>query len=350
LPVYDAALDYLQSHKDKCMSQYDKLKSATESPEQRAQMDNWEVDGYVNDPATRTLFRETKGVGHMERPVMRHLAERRWKKEGGLDLIMGRIYQNKVVPDVLPDIPPLLPLSLSVPDGLVEPGLTIDCQSLEQAPVLLHQAFQHPTVPTSSEPSPSALYTLVAVDPDTPESETHGYSERLHYLKTDIPISILSGETGLIQSAEGKELVSWEPLAPPRNTHKHRLVFVLLRQQAPSTLNYSPPREKFSLRSLMATFDFPLNSVVGVNLVRSEWTEESASYIDKVWREYRGAKRAPTFKPVSHETLFAKPLSTYQKRAEGLRERAWNRSFDEFQREQNLLPEEEIVEEENSEK
>lgn len=273
---------------------------------------------------------------------MRHLAERRWKKQGGLDLIMGRIYQNKVVPDVLPDLAPSNPLTLSVPAGIVEPGLTIDVKSLESPPVLHYQPFQHPAYPTPSDPHPSALYTLVALDPDTPNTTRHGYTQRLHYLKTNIPLSVVSGQTALIQEAGGNEIVGWEPHAPAPKTQKHRLIFVLLRQTNDSRvsgdtariseLTEAIPRENFNLRSLMATFGFQLDSVVGVNLVRSEWTEENKEYVDKIWRDFRGIPEAPAFKEVSREVLYGRPPSSIQRRATELREKAWQRSLEEYER------------------
>ena len=336
MPVYDEALDFLASHRKECDKQIERLRSIAEpTPEQRAEMDAWEVDGYVNDPATRSLFRETGGSGYMDRPVMRHLAERKWKKEGGQDLIMGRIYQNKVVPDVVPDIAPLNPLLLAVDNQTIEPGSTMDSRSIEKPPALHYQSFQHPSIPTNKNPNPSALYTLVVVNPDEPDTVNHSYSTRLHYLKTDIPLSVISDSEHIINSTLGKEIVSWEPIAPPKHTDRHRLVFVLFRQYKDtfSKLTSAPPRENFNVRSLMATFDFPLNSIVGINLVKTQWTEESSEHIDNVWKKYRGADKAPVFSEFAHHARSAKPLSPVQKRAEALRERAWQRSVEELERE-----------------
>jgi large subunit ribosomal protein L35 len=336
MPVYDAALDFLASHRDNCAAQYERLTTLpSPSAAEMVEADNWEVDGFVNDPATRALFRETKGAGQMHRPVMRHLAERSWKNQGGLDLIMGRVYQNKVVPDVIPDLAPLNPLTFAVKEGVVEPGLTIKPSLIEDAPTIYYQPFQHPSTPSKAKPNPTALYTLVAVDPDTPDSVNHTFTQRLHYLKTDIPLSVTTGETPLIQSSLGKELVAWEPLAPPRNTPKHRLVFILLRQHnnRPSKLTTPPPRENFNVRSLMATFDFPLNSIVGVNLIKSEWTEDQAEYINKIWKEHRGKDKAPVYTRVAQEVRYGKPLNSLHVRAEAIRERAWQRSLEEFERE-----------------
>lgn len=334
--VYDESLAYLNAHRDRCLEEYNRLRSLSDpTPAQRSQMDNLEVDAYVNDPATRALFRSTKGTGQMDRPVMRHLAERRWRHEGGLDVIMGRVYQNKVVPDVLPDIAPLLPFSLAIPAGTVEPGLIIEASTLAEAPVLKFQPFQHPAYPTATTPHPAGLYTLVGINADEPDTVNRTYSERLHYLKTDIPLSITSGEVDIIRSAGGTELVSWEPVAPAQNTGRHRIVFVLLRQigDQPSKLDYAPKRDAFSLRSLMATCELPLNAITAVNLVRTEWTEESKEHIDGVWKEHRGRGKAPVYRPVQHDEVFSRPRSSIGQKVDDLRERAYDRKFEEYQRE-----------------
>lgn len=348
LAAYDEALDFLAAHRDQCLAEYERLRSLPHpSREQLVEADAWEVDAYVNDPAVRALFRQTNGNGHMERPVMRHLAERKWKKHGGLDLIMGRIYQNKVVPDVLPDLAPTNPLTLSTSQDVIEPGLTIDAKLLESPPTLHYQSFQHPAYPSKSDPHPTALYTLVALDPDTPNPSRHGFTQRLHYLKTNIPLSVVSGQTGLIQEASGNELVGWEPIAPAQGTLKHRLVWVLLRQPSPqhrsedssdiAQLSETLPRENFNLRSLMATFGFNLDAIVGVNLVRAEWTIESKEYIDRIWRDFRGVSEAPVFKVVPHTEQYSYPASNVQRRAADLREKAWQRSMEEYEESQAAM-------------
>ena len=334
-PAYDAALEYLAQHRKKCdakLEAYREIQGPTQ--EEVIVHDNLEVDGFVNDPATRALFNKTRGVGYMDRPVIRHLAERRWRKKGGLDLVMGRIYQNKVVPDVFPDMPLVQPLSIRVEDGgLVEPGLCIPAEKLEKPPVLNFQPFQHPAPTTPQNANPEAMYTLVCVDADLPDPEAHTYTQRLHYLRTDIPLSVVSGEVDLLSAdAGGTEWVPWEAVCPARGTKKHRYIFALFRQGSQSKLDYAPPRENFNVRSLMATYNLPINHIVGVNLVRSEWTDESRAHIDRIWRQVHGGY-APHFRLDAKEERYPRPLTPLQKRGEALRQRAWDRSVEEFARE-----------------
>lgn len=49
----------------------------------------------------------------MSVPSHRHLVEQRWRKDGDLDLLMERIHQMHLVPDVLPVLHPSLDLHLT---------------------------------------------------------------------------------------------------------------------------------------------------------------------------------------------------------------------------------------------
>lgn len=327
--MYDAALEFLQTHQSRCLSKLDKLKARPNpGPAQLQHMDELDVDANVNDPAIRHLFSETRGVGHMHRPVIRHLAERRWKQAGGLDLIMGRIYQNKVVPDLLPDIGPTNPFTLSITEGSVEPGLVIDCQTLKSPPALHYQPFQHPTVPESLTDAPEALYTLLMVDPDSPDSDKRAYSQRLHYLKTDIALSILTGQSDINERA-GNIIVQWEPPAPPEGSGIHRYVFMLLRQTSTSNMT-APERDDFDLRAWLTTNGFSTASIYGINLVRAQWTKEANAYINAIWREHRGATAAPVYSRPSRENRYAMPVSGLQQRAAAIRQRAWEKSLEDY--------------------
>ena len=330
-PAYDAALKYLDNHKTSLLAKIDQIKASPDlSAAQLSSIDALEVEAYVNDPSHRRRFRQTKGVGEFGRPIVRHLAEKAWKKEGGLDLIMGRVFQNKVVPDVLPDIPPTNPLTLSIPQGTVAPALVMQSSTFEQPPRLTFQMFQHPSPPTPSQPSPSALYSLMMVDSDSPDHETRSYAERLHYLKTNIPLSVTAGQVNLFES-QGDEVVAWEPPAPPKGSGRHRYIFVLVRQSQKVEIP-TPERSDFRLRSYLSTLGDGAGSVVGITLFRSEWTENDNAYINRIWRDVRGVSDgAPVYKPAPKEEKYGKPLNALGQRAAALRQRAWERSLAEYE-------------------
>lgn len=86
LPAYDAALDYIQQDRENKLKQLEQLKQAGAAQDK---LDKLEVEAWSNDPETR--WRAKSGAGDMSKPVYRHLAERKWRKEGDLAILVRTI-------------------------------------------------------------------------------------------------------------------------------------------------------------------------------------------------------------------------------------------------------------------
>ncbi|CAD6563771.1 MAG: hypothetical protein TREMPRED_001373 [Tremellales sp. Tagirdzhanova-0007] len=323
-PAYDIALAYLSEQQSLTLSSLARLRALPNpTPAIMRRIDQLEIEAHVNDPAVRQTFRESKGRGMLDQPVMRHLAERRWRKEGGLDLVMGRVYQNKVVPDLVPDLGPTSPLNLTLATGLVEPGAIIDPSDFLSPPKVTFQTFSHPSEPTASDPTPTGLYTILVIDPDSPSPQTQSFTQRLHFLKTDIPLSILTGETDVMSDDIGRILTPWEPPAPECGSGRHRYVFILLHQNSSSSPGQtSPRREDFDYRAFVTEHGFTNNSLIGINLFRAIWSEEQADVINSVYRIHRRmADGAPVYGSEQGER-YEYPLSAREKRNAGIRQQA----------------------------
>ena len=323
--AHEAALAFLSSHQSKCLDRLKDLKAISNpSPAQRRAIEACEISAYVNDPAVRSEFVETGGKGQMHRPIMRHLAERHWKKSGGLDLIMQRVYENKIVPDLVSDMAPTSPLTIQLAeDEPFAPGLLLQSSVLKKPPRVTFDLFNHPSEPSSSSDTPTGLYSLLVVDPDHPEPSTHSFSQRLHYLKTNIPLSIASDQLDLFSEAEGEKVISWEPPAPPHGSFRHRYVFLLLRQ--PSVVSVSPmPRDDFDFRRYLEERQVSPAAIVGINVAKSEWTEETDAYIERIWQEYRG-QAAPRYDKNWGRNVerLIMPATATEIRATEIRQRAW---------------------------
>ncbi|OCF30931.1 hypothetical protein I316_07459 [Kwoniella heveanensis BCC8398] len=339
-PAYDAALSFLSEHQNSTLSKLRRLQSKVDSsnpesnPELLRRIDQLEVDAYANDPAVRRVFRETGGKGQMDKTIYRWLGEQKWKKEGGLDLLMQRVLQMNVVPDLLPEIPPTAPLALSLHGSYVEPGSVQKPSIFQNPPTLKSQIFHHPSYPSASNPNPEALHTLLVIDPDSPSHETHSFSQRLHYLKTDIPLSVTSGDVNLADSSVGSEVLRWEPPAPEQGTPKHRYVFLLFRQYSsiPSTSASAPAsRENFDLRGYLSERGLTASHLVGINMFRSAWSAEEDQFINSVFVEHRGVQDgAPVFGKVPKEVKYGYPMSAKRQRIEEAREEAWERAVTEL--------------------
>ncbi|WVQ94933.1 hypothetical protein IAU59_002020 [Kwoniella sp. CBS 9459] len=335
-PAYDAALSFLSEHQKTTLSKLRRLQSKVDSsnpesnPELLRRIDQLEVDAYANDPAVRRVFRETGGKGDMDKTIYRWLGEQRWKKEGELDLLMQRVLQMNVVPDLLPEIPPTAPLALTLNGSYVEPGSVQKPSIFRDPPSLKSQIFHHPAYPTAANPNPEALHTLLVIDPDSPSHETHSFAQRLHYLKTDIPLSVTSGEVDLFESSVGSEVLAWEPPAPEQGTPKHRYVFLLFRQSS-STASSETSRENFDLRGYLSERGLAASDLVGINMFRSAWSAEEHQFINSVFVEHRGvAGGAPVFGKVPKEVKYGYPMSAKRQRIEEAREEAWERAVSEL--------------------
>ena len=324
--AYEAALAYLSDHQSKCLSQLKQLQAIPgPSSAQRRAMEACEISAFVNDPDVRSEFRNTKGVGSMDRPVMRHLAERHWKKHGGLDLVMARVYQNKIVPDLLSDMAPTNPLNVTFENDVkVAPGSYLEPSQLARTPRITFQLFNHPSESTSTDPIPEGLYTLLVIDPDNPQPSTHSFSQRLQYLKTNLRLSVLSDQLDLM-SAPGDELVSWEPPHPAQGAPTHRYVFFLLRQPSMVTLN-APSREHFIFRNYLDDRGVLPAAVVGVNLFKCEWSKTEDKYIRGAWAQYRQME-APVYSKGRNESKYAYPMRVTEKKAQTIRMKAWEEAL-----------------------
>jgi large subunit ribosomal protein L35 len=324
--AYDEALSYLSSHTTDVLARLESLRKRPESPETEAAIARLEVEAYVNDPATRRVFRETNGRGHMDRPVMRHLAERKWWKEGGLDLLMQRVHLLNVVPDLISELSATYPLTLTA-SAEIEPGSIQSSSAFSTPPRLTLQLFEHPSPPISSS-APEGKYTLLVIDPDSPEHETQSFSQRVHYAKVDIPLSVLSGDDNLFDESRGQEVLSWEPPAPAQGSGKHRYVYLVLRQRTSTSTEIT--REAFDLRKYLSASSLSSRDIVGVTLVRSQWTKEDAEFVEQTYRAFRGIE-APVYGKPPKDMRYGYPMSSKAVRAEAIRREAWDAAVAELE-------------------
>ncbi|BEJ15329.1 hypothetical protein CspHIS471_0410960 [Cutaneotrichosporon sp. HIS471] len=320
-PAYDLALEYIAADAARVRAQLEKAQTEAgdrPSPEQAERIRALEVNAEINDPATRRLFASTAGVGSMDRAVMRELAERAWRRNGGLDLLMQRLFQLGVVPDILPDILPTADMTVSAGAGeAVEAGKTLPPSSLKEAPRVHVQLFGHPSTPSATHPNPEGKYTLLVVDPDSPDHENQTFKQRVHYAKTDLSLSVISGATDLM-TAPGTELLAYEPPTPPKGTGKHRYVFLVVKQ---GDVLLPVTRDNFTFRQYLEEHKLSDKDVVAASLVRSQWSEDEAEYIAEAYQQAHG-EPVPEYGLPPKELKYGYPLNARQQRQESIRQEA----------------------------
>ncbi|KAF9785946.1 phosphatidylethanolamine-binding protein [Thelephora terrestris] len=289
LPAFDEALRYIRqdSHALRAETQYNRsvLQEAESSPNPdlelvkglKEKLAVLEVQSEVNRPEVRWYFRN--GLADVSKPVYRHLAEKKWRNDGDLDLLMERVHQMNVVPDVLPSLHPSFDLRLTFPESpsqRVKPRPCVNPRHKQVEPgvfLVSEQTRNQPTLYASVFHAETRLYTLLMVDPDVPDPERQSFTTYLHWLQPNIPLSCT---TRSIEIPEAH--TSYIPPHPQRGTRYHRYVLLLLPQQAPAEPLSVPvlcdaDRLHFNVREFAAQYGLDGSTGGGAHLWRQVWDE-----------------------------------------------------------------------------
>jgi len=215
----------------------------------------------------------------LRQPVYRYLMEQKWRRMGALDLLMERVYQMGVVPDLLPAIRPSFDLRVTFPSGPrgsiyrrtrmkrlhadVQPGTYLLPEQTRQPPKLYARVF-HPE---------KRFYTMLMIDPDVPNPENQTFSTYLHWLQTNIPLSAV--RKPLIKTQSHTRYV---PPHPQRGSPYHRYTLLFLENPDPSSELDIPPitdaeRVGFDLRAFCAKHGFDPSKGGAVHMWREVWDE-----------------------------------------------------------------------------
>ena len=210
--------------------------------------------------------------GDMNRPIYRYLADRKWR-EYKRKLLMQRISQMYIVPDILPHLNPTADVSLFFRRRKVPPGDFVDSRVSETPPLLKVQVFN----------KGDRLVTIAVVDSDVPDEQNDSFGSRCHFLAVNVPLSPTA--TGIpLAKLEGEEhvVLPWLPPYAEKGAPYHRLVIFVLQQGDAGggegasldvkALRENPriQREGFKMRRFV--HGRPLMPI-GVHLFRSRWDE-----------------------------------------------------------------------------
>ncbi|KAF8895012.1 phosphatidylethanolamine-binding protein [Gymnopilus junonius] len=187
-----------------------------------------EVQSEVNLPEVRWTV--NNAMADMTKPSHRHLLEQKWRKDGDLDLLMERIYQMHVVPDVLPEINPSIDLRIAVPVREYKKGKPYE--TVEPGTFLMpKQTLSPPNLFVNVFHTDVRLYTMLLLDLDLPYPEASTYTTFLHWMEPNIPLSATSPSRVTVLNAH----TPYIPPHPQQGTPYHRYVCLLLPQPAISS-------------------------------------------------------------------------------------------------------------------
>ena len=220
------------------------------------------------------------GKGDMNRPIYRYLADRKWR-EYKRKLIMQRISQMYIVPDILSHIDPTADVSLGFGRRNVQPGEFVDSRVSEIPARLKVQVFD----------KGERLISIVVVDPDVPHEQTDAFSSRCHFLAVNVPLSPMSPSIPLSKLKEEDHIVfPWLSPYAEKGAPYHRLAVFVIQQDdagggAAWNLNHvrrEYTQDGFKLQKFVTKKKpknpglTPINPVltpIGMHLFRCKWDE-----------------------------------------------------------------------------
>ena len=212
-------------------------------------------------------------TGDMNRPIYRHLADQQWRKYKRL-ILMQRITQMFIVPDVLPYLDPVAEVRLAFGRRNVQPGEFVDSRVSEIPAKLSIQPFDQGR----------RLVSIVVLDSDVPNLETDSFEYRCHFLAVNIPVSPQSTSVPLVKLHEGKQVVlPWVAPTAQKGSPYHRISIFVLQQAEGKELDgekigKAVKRRGFNLRSFNDKY---LVNPVGVTLFRVKWDEGMAGVMKR---------------------------------------------------------------------
>ncbi|EGW33494.1 mitochondrial ribosomal protein MRPL35 [Spathaspora passalidarum NRRL Y-27907] len=184
-------------------------------------------------------------------PVYRKALEQKWKKYD-LMVTMQRLEQLHVIPDTLPTLEPKCDVKIrfghnsdSEFSHWIVPGEMLPTIAVSQPPTIKIQEFERV--------DGKNLYSVLLVNPDTPDLPANSFSTTLHYALANVPLDNVDNTidpSKLLTKGEEYTLADFEPLVPEKNTPTQRACLWVFRQTKP--LDIKPvARKHFDIRTFV---------------------------------------------------------------------------------------------------
>ena len=199
----------------------------------------------------------------MSRPVYRQLARDKWLQMKRKVMIQ-RLDQMNVVPDLVPFLDPQADISISFGRRNIAPGALVPSIVSTVPPKLDIQLFD----------KGAKTVSIAIVDPDIPNPEKDGFDFRCHFLAANIPINPTNGRIVLgALDKESQVILPWLPPHAQKGSPWHRLAIFVLQQQEGHIIDAVAAREKevrmgFNTRSWISRSK---TTILTATLFRNEW-------------------------------------------------------------------------------
>ncbi|KAI9491041.1 phosphatidylethanolamine-binding protein [Zychaea mexicana] len=205
----------------------------------------------------------------MERPVYRYLRQKQFEKAPRKQLLQ-RVTQMNVIPDLLPlGLVPTVEVAIQLKgqDGAVEPGVFTKPE----------QSIEAPKIDVTNFHTDKRLYTILLVDPDSPDVANKTYQQHCHWLITNVPLS--ATETTV---AGGDTVLDYVPPHPQKGTKYHRYTLIAYEQPNGGSDKVdikADKREGFDVKAFAQTHGLQPR---GVSFFRQVWDETVSSIYNDI--------------------------------------------------------------------
>jgi len=208
----------------------------------------------------------------MNKPIYRFLADRKWR-EYRRKILVQRITQLKIVPDVTPHCEPIVDIKINFGRNNVQPGDFVDSAVSEKPCQLNLQTFE----------KESKLVTIAVVDPDVPNLQRDSFDSRCHFLAANIELAPTTPHVDLAKLSGSQVVVPWLSPTAQRGSPYHRLAIVICQQKDNVPIDIAVAQKNinqhdFKLRSMMTRH---MLNPIGATLFRTKWDDNMAGVLKR---------------------------------------------------------------------
>ncbi|SGZ49845.1 CIC11C00000003486 [Sungouiella intermedia] len=271
--VFKLAYNELEENSQKIYSQIASEKLSTKKLEQllaKAEETNPEV-----------LHNVTYNLENVDRsqPVYRKYLQKKWESYA-LMVTMQRLEQLHVIPDTLPTLEPAVDVRIKFGHNSkgefsdwVVPGAKLPAFAVEMPPTIEIQEFSIPE-------EHSGLYSVLLVNPDTPDLETNSFRTTLNYGLHNVPLTYTENTItpGKLLTNPQWIFKKYQPLLPEKNAPTQRACLWVFRQEKElSAVDFNS--EDFDIRSFADTNNL---TAVGAHV----WRQDFDRSVNQVREKY----------------------------------------------------------------
>ncbi|KAF3202026.1 hypothetical protein TWF679_011150 [Orbilia oligospora] len=224
------------AEQEKSIAGLKKLHNLTDSSPRIVKMqeyiDELKLNMDKNNPRIKYTYDNNLKIDPYKK-IYQHWDDQKWRSLKR-KILMQRVEQMNVVPDILPSIDPIIDVSLRFRRKNIPHG----------AKVLAKNATRYPSVQVKQFDSKKRLVTVLVVDPDKPNLEKNGFDYYLQWMVTNCDISIENPMViGVSTSHNARdEVAPYEVPYVHKGENYHRYCLFILEQNGPIEIPGKPER------------------------------------------------------------------------------------------------------------